>query len=446
MKDLTQGSIPRHLLGMAAFIAVNLLFQASYVLIDLYFVSRYGPDAVAGVGAVGTLGMLAMATSQVVGVGGLALISQAAGRRDGADANLVCNQTVSLALAGALGTLGLGYTLGPALVRAIAAEPQTARLGETYLFWFLPALAAIFPMTALGRALRAVGLVRPGMLVGSGTVILNALLAPVLVAGWLTGHPYGVAGAGLASTIANLAGLATLGLLFPRAQAFLRLAPRAWWPDPVVWRRLGVIGLPAMGELMMMFVVGICVYRVLRVFGTEAQAAFGIGSRIMQSIFLPAMAVSFAAAPVAGQNFGARAFPRVRATFRATAMLGAAIMIALTALCQVRPDILVAPFTADPAVAAIATAYLRIMSFNFVGSGLVFACSGMFQGLGDTRPSLLASASRLLTFVAPAFLVVRLPGARLEWIWYLSLVSVALQAAASLVLLNRVFARRLVAA
>lgn len=247
MKDLTQGSISRHLLGMAAFIAVNLLFQASYVLIDLYFVSRIGPDAVAGVGAVGTLGMLAMATSQVVGVGGLALISQAAGRKDAADANLVCNQTVSLALSGALATFGLGYTLGPALVRAIAAEAETARLGAIYLAWFVPALAVIFPMTAIGTSLRAVGLMRPGMLVGTGTVILNALLAPVLVAGWLTGHPYGVAGAGLATTLANLAGLVTLAVLFPRAQKFLTLTPRAWWPDLSVWRRLAAIGLPAMG-------------------------------------------------------------------------------------------------------------------------------------------------------------------------------------------------------
>ena len=85
------------------------------------------------------------------------------------------------------------------------------------------------------------------------------------------------------------------------------------------------------------------------------------------------------------------------------------------------------------------------MSWKFAGSGLVFACSGMFQGLGDTRPSFISSSSRVLTFVLPAFWLAGRPGARLDWIWHLSVASVALQAVTSLVLLRAVFRRRLVA-
>ena len=60
---------------------------------------------------------------------------------------------------------------------------------------------------------------------------------------------------------------------------------------------------------------------------------------------------------------------------------------------------LIAPFTSDPVVMAICAQYLRVLSWNFIGNGLIMTCSGMFQALGDTRPSFLASASRLLTFV-----------------------------------------------
>jgi Na+-driven multidrug efflux pump len=227
----------------------------------------------------------------------------------------------------------------------------------------------MFPMAAAGSGLRATGVVQPGMAVQSGSVVLNAVLAPVLVAGWGTGHPLGVAGAGLASTVANVTGLAVLLFVLPRVQSFLHIKWRLCVSNLAAWRKLAAIGLPAAGEFFMMFVIVGVVYRVIRPFGPEAQAGFGIGSRVMQSIFLPAMAVAFAAAPVAGQNFGARAYAHVRSTFRHAALIGVVVMLTLTGLCQIRPDLLVAPFTQDANVAAQAVTYLQIMSWNFAGTG-----------------------------------------------------------------------------
>ena len=87
--------------------------------------------------------------------------------------------------------------------------------------------------------------------------------------------------------------------------------------------------------------------------------------------------------------------------------------------------------------------YLRIVSWNFVASGLVFVASSMFQAMGNTLPSLLASAVRLTLIVAPAIVLARLPGFRLDTIWYLSVVAVFVQLALSMYLLHREFGRRL---
>ena len=89
MKDLTQGSIVRNILAMAAPMAAGMIFQTLYFLVDLYFVAELGDASVAGVGAAGTLMFVIMALTQVLGVGAVALIAQAVGRRDQADANLV---------------------------------------------------------------------------------------------------------------------------------------------------------------------------------------------------------------------------------------------------------------------------------------------------------------------------------------------------------------------
>jgi Na+-driven multidrug efflux pump len=111
-------------------------------------------------------------------------------------------------------------------------------------------------------------------------------------------------------------------------------------------------------------------------------------------------------------------------------------MLLLTLLVQWRAAHFVRFFTTDAEVVAVGAGYLRIISWNFVASGLIFSCSGMFQALGNTWPSILSSATRLVTFVAPALAAAQLPGFRLEHVWYLSVASVALQLGTSLWLLR----------
>ncbi|MEP6634358.1 MAG: MATE family efflux transporter, partial [Luteimonas sp.] len=97
MQDMTQGSIPQHIVRMATPIAIGMLFQTAYYLIDLYFVAHLGDAAIAGVGAAGNAQFLVMALTQVLGVGTMALIAHAVGRKDLADANLVFNQSLLMA-------------------------------------------------------------------------------------------------------------------------------------------------------------------------------------------------------------------------------------------------------------------------------------------------------------------------------------------------------------
>ena len=181
------------------------------------------------------------------------------------------------------------------------------------------------------------------------------------------------------------------------------------------------------------------VYGIIRPFGAAAQAGFGIGVRIMQALFLPTVAVAFATAPVVGQNFGAGLGTRVRESFYAAARMSVAIMAVLTVVCHVSPDALVRFFNADPAVVAFGGEYLRIISWNFVASGLVFVSASVFQGMGNTVPPLASSTFRLLLFVIPATLLARQPGFQMRHIWYLAVGTVALQLAVNLWLLHREF-------
>jgi putative MATE family efflux protein len=443
MKDLTQGPIPGHLLRMAAPIAIGMLFQMLYVLIDLYFVARLGDAAIAGVGTAGNVQFIIMAATQVLGVGTMSLIARAVGRKDPDEANLVFNQSLLIGLISAVLTLVVGYGLSGHYIGALAADAATTAAGLDYLHWFLPGMALQFALVGIGSALRGTGIAKPTMVVQVLTVVLNALLAPVLIAGWLTGKPLGVAGAGLASTLSIVAGVTIMIVYFVRIEHYVHFDKKLFAPQFPVWKRIFAVGLPPGGEFALMFVYMGVMYWLIRHFGAAAQAGFGVGSRVMQAIFLPSMAIAFATAPVAGQNVGAGLGDRVRETFRSAASIGAVLMFALTLLCQWRPEVFIRPFTDEAAVIAVAAEFLGVISWNFVASGLIFSASGMFQALGNTLPAFLSSASRLVTFVVPALWLSRQPGFQLRHLWWLSVATLTLQAVISYVLLQREFRKRL---
>jgi Na+-driven multidrug efflux pump len=193
MKDLTKGSIVSHILTMAPPIFAGMIMMMLCGLIDLYFVSGLGDAAVAGVSAAGNAGFLINALMQVLGVGTVALIAHAVGRKDRADAHLVFNQSLCLSAACGLLTWIAGTLFARGYMRAVAADDATIEAGTTYLIWFIPALALQFAFIVMSSALRGTGIVRPTMIVQALAIGLNIVLAPVLIAGWGTGRALGVA-------------------------------------------------------------------------------------------------------------------------------------------------------------------------------------------------------------------------------------------------------------
>ncbi|MEX3612460.1 MAG: MATE family efflux transporter [Burkholderia gladioli] len=443
MKDLTQGSVTRHIVSMAVPIGVGTVFQSLYYLVDLYFVGRLGADALAGVSTAGNVSFLVMALTQVLGAGTVALMAQAAGRKNEEQARGIFNQALVLSICSGLVLLLLGYALTEAYLRSTSATPAVAEQGRRYLYWFLPGMAFQFVLTAMASALRGIGVVKPTMMVQLMTVALNIVLAPVLIVGWGTGHAMGVAGAGLASSIALAAAAPAMAWHFHRLGHYVQIRRELLRPSFADWRRILTIGLPAGGEYTLLFLYSAATYWAIRDFGPAAQAGFGAGARLMQVLLLPALALSFAVGPMVGQNLGAGMAERVRRTFGAALALISSIMLLLCLLLLWEGETLIGGFATGGDVIAQGTRYLHIACWSFLAQGVIFTCSSMFQGLGNTRPALVSSAVRLLCFVLPvAWLSARGHFPIVE-VWYLSVASMCLQAVLSLWLVRQEFRLKL---
>jgi Na+-driven multidrug efflux pump len=219
---------------------------------------------------------------------------------------------------------------------------------------------------------------------------------------------------------------------------------RLWRPQLAQWQRIANIGLPAGGEFAIIFANMAVIYYALARFGAAAQAGFGIGSRLLGVIHMPALSIALAAGAIAGQNFGAGNPARVRQTFKTVLLLATSLMVGFTVLAQWKPEWLLAGFSTDAETIAVGALFLRVISLNLVAQGLIFVCSSMFQGLGNTRPALLSSGARMMTYALPLLWLSAMPGFRIEQIWYLSVATTSAQALFSLWLLRLEFRKRLI--
>src|SRR3989475_660719 len=409
MKDLTTGSVTRHLLHMSAFLIMRMDVKTIYLLADLYWVGHIGKEAIAAVGVAGNITMIVLALTQMLGVGTTTLISQAAGRKDQPRAELVFNQSFVMTILLAIILGGVGLLVRPAYCEWLSADAATAILAKAYLLWFLPGLLLQFPLVALGSALRATGIIKPAVGFQVLSVLLNIVLAPLLIFGIGPWPKLGVTGAALATFISILVADVLMIIYFEKKYHYLRFRFPLFRPETKICGAMLKIGVPAGAEFLLMFVYIMVVYAIIRGFGPAAQAGFGIGARVMQALFLPVVALSFAVSPVVGQNFGGRRADRVRHSVYSAIGIASLMMLGLTLIAYLAPATLIRIFSRDPRVVAFGSEYLRIVSLNFISAGIVFTTSSIFQGIGNTLPPLFSSITPPIPFAVPALFVSRMP-------------------------------------
>lgn len=444
MRDLTRDSVVSHMLIMATPVVISAVAQIIYQLVDLYFVARISVEAAAGVNAAGNALFVVTAVTQVLSVGTVSLVAQALGREDPAYANVVLNQCIALSLACAITSVALLSASIRPYLRSVGANEATIDAGVAFVLWVLPGYALLLPMTVLTSALRGSGIVQPTIALHVLIVVINAILAPVLIAGWGTGLALGVTGAGLATTLSIAVGLFVLGMFFNRLQPHMCIDWKSMRLRFALWRSVLAVGLPAGADFVLFFLYGAVVYYVTRTFGAAAQAGFGIGSRVLQTILLPGLAIALSIAPIVGQNYGAKKMKRVREVFRKAVIIGTGFMLVAVTFVQRRPESLLSVFDTDISAIEVAKAFLQLMSWTFVAQGLVYTCSGMFQGFGNTVPQLISTTMSLVAFAIAAIWLSTQPSFYLEQLWYVAIAAVALQATISLWLLRREFKSRLV--
>ncbi|MBU0556951.1 MAG: MATE family efflux transporter [Alphaproteobacteria bacterium] len=405
--SMTQGPLLSVLLRVAWPITITNLAQASFDIVNAFWVGRLGEAAIAAVTASGPLFFVLIGLGSGLATAGAVLIAQNMGAKRLDQIDHVAAQTLLM-----VGMVALGFTLAgafstSAVLTLIGVEPSIHARAVDYLHIRFIGMIPMFGFMAMQAMLQAAGEVRFAMKVQIGSVAANALLDPLLIFGVGPFPALGVTGAALATVLVQIGALLVLlhHLLSGRSALHLRRAH--FRPDWSHIRLATGLGLPASIEQAIRTFSSVLLMALAASFGTLGLAAYGVGTRPLFFWFTPMLGLSIATAVVVGQNIGAGLIDRAEQAARIAAWLGFAGMtvIGLAHLPFV-PAIMtaLAPGEADVIASASTFAYIY---FPFLGVLTVpQAMLGAFRGAGSPSHSMTISIIMQWLFQMPvAYLI-----------------------------------------
>jgi putative MATE family efflux protein len=380
--DLTTGSMASHFRALAIPAAFGMLFATLYNVVDVYWAGRLSTDAQAGL----AIGFQAFFILMAVGFGLSsalsALVSNAKGSKDAEQTQTFIAQGLIYGVIATVVLMIVGWFLGPILI-TLVSEPgayRDAALG--YFHWLIFALPGFFLAYGGNGILQAHGDSRSMQRALTVAFFVNIGLNPLLMFGidgvWGGMGFNGIAVATIFSQTAVMVFIVSRILKLDAMQSVTRASFR---PIRDIFAQITAQLIPASSAMMVMFVSGFVVQFALKEFGGAAVAAYGVALRIEQILLLPVLGMTGALLPIAGQNFGAKDFDRVRAALRFCWMTGFAMAVVATPVLLFAGGWAISLFSDDPEVIRIGSSYLRVDAFLFPIYMMLFSINSLLQAL-----------------------------------------------------------------
>lgn len=359
------------------------LLQVSYQFVDSLWVSNLlGANALGAVSVSGTVIFTVLSFILGFNNAALTILSQQKGKQDETGLKRYLNAFVVLMslLALALGTIG--FAASEAILAWMGTPQALMPEATVYLQINFAGVLFVFGYNFISTVLRALGDSRTPLRFVFAAVVLNAVLDPLLIAGF---H-LGIQGAAYATVVSqSLAFIYGLIVILRR-----RLAPFTvpHLPKLSEIKLIFRLGIPAGLQMMVISAGSMAIMSVVNSFGEGVVAGYGAAQRLDSILMIPAQALGMAVNSMAGQNIGAKMWQRVHQIAKYGLMLNLGIMLSVAVLLVAFADIGIRLFVAEETALRFGADYLRILAFlypflgiNFVLNGIVRASGAMFQVL-----------------------------------------------------------------
>ncbi len=385
----TEGSIDRAIVLLAIPMVLELVLESVFAVVDVFFVSRVGPDAVATVGLTEAMMTMIYAVAMGLGMGATATVARRMGEKDPEGAAIAAVQAIALGLLVSVPVGLLGFSFARPLLALMGATPDVLAHSSftAILIGFNGVILMLFLINAVFRGAGDASIAMRVLWIANA---INICLDPCLIFGLGPFPRLGVTGAAVATTTGRGIGVLVQLYFLSRSDGRIVIRRRHLRLNPSVM--LNMVRLS--GSAVLQMFIGTTSYiglmRIIASFGSIPVAACTIVIRIIMFVVLPSWGLSNAAATLVGQNLGADQPERAEKSAWRACWFNVAVLGVIGILFVVFAGVVVGWFTRDPDVGPIATLGLRIISggFPFYAAGYVLTQS--FNGAGDTwTPTLI---------------------------------------------------------
>jgi putative MATE family efflux protein len=396
----TDGSIDRAIVLLAIPMVLELVLESVFAVVDVFFVSRLGPDSVATVGLTEALMTLIYAIAMGLGMGATATVARRMGERDPDGAARAAVQAIAIGFLVAVPLGVAGFSFARPILALMGATPDVL-VHSSFTAILIGFNAVILMLFLINAVFRGAGDAAIAMRVLWIANAINICLDPCFIFGLGPFPRLGVTGAAVATTTGRGIGVLVQIYFLSRSDGRLVIGRRHLRLDPKVMLSM----LRLSGSAVLQMLIGttsyIGVMRIIASFGSVSVAACTIVIRIILFVLMPSWGLSNAAATLVGQNLGAKQPERAEASAWRACWYNVAVLGVIGVLFVVFAEVVVGWFTQDPNVAPIASRGLRIISagFPFYAAGYVLTQS--FNGAGDTSTPTLINLGCFWMFEIP---------------------------------------------
>jgi len=396
-RDLTEGNIIKNMWHLALpMMAANLLHNV-FNIVDMFFVGKLGPEAIAAVAMSGILLGVIWTGIMGVSVGTVAMVARFFGARDFEGANSVTTQSLLLGILGSIPITIFGYLLAEPILRLLGAQGEVLSLGISYLRIISLGSITVFLYFLLSSALRGAGDAVTPLKILILCTILNIILDPLFIFGLWVFPRWEVAGSAFATVLSRGLGMIILLYLLLRGRSLLHISLKGVRLDfEIIWRitRIGIFGSI---QMLMWTISDLIFIRIVAIYGTFALAAYGIGMRIIFTVMMPGFGLAQAAATMVGQNLGAGKPKRAEKSAWISTGFYEIFMVISAAVFFLWSRDVVKFFSSDPEVISMGETYMRLVALSFVFIALSIVLGRAMMGAGDTlSPTIITGISLFL--------------------------------------------------
>ncbi|MBN2403208.1 MAG: MATE family efflux transporter [Spirochaetes bacterium] len=403
-KDLTTGSIPRHLLQFSIPMLIGNIIQVGHSIVNTIWVGHLvGKDAVGAVGVSTPVLFILIGISMGITMATTILVAQYYGAKNYEMVNTTVNNSFSLAIIVAVLLVTLGIIYRDNILIMLNTPVNNFEMASGYLKVSFLAFIPIYIVVLISSILRGIGdTVTPLIFMAIG-VGINIILDPFLIGGWSIFPHNGLIGAAYATLVAQIIAMVLCIVYLNRKEHVIALNPRKLALNRKMTSIILKIGFPSMIQQSLVSLSALFVVTFVNAFGAAATNAFGAVGRIDMVAIMPALSMSMAASTLTGQNLGAKKPERVKEVFKWGVIMSATITIMISLFAILFSNTIFAMFglANDAEVVEIGTSYLRIAGSCYIFFAVMFITNGIANGSGHTLMTMFFSLFSLWVVRVP---------------------------------------------